>query len=304
MASIDEVDEMENLSEKSNTLSTTVEIIPKTAESLENKCLIIWSPDDEGLLKELESLSQAEAFLSRKRVMVAKSSYSSKTGILFPLIALEQKIPYILESATASPSLEDNAVPHCNTKPYSFKRPKITVTFEELENYDSEDEENFAVDCEQQKSILRKQPERQSIPLLTEESFESTDEESLEHFISDAVDQAISDNHLVSNDSKSIHPSASREQEGKEMFSGDENEENIAVQSEETRFEEYVDHARTSAGIAHMDEWWERNRVFNVKKPEQTEDEEENQNFRCCICNMIFSNNESLESHIETCFEN
>ena len=53
-----------------------------------------------------------------------------------------------------------------------------------------------------------------------------------------------------------------------------------------------------------MDEWWEKNPVFSVKKPEQPDNEEENQNFKCCICNMVFSDHRSLESHIETCFEN
>ena len=69
----------------------------------------------------------------RKRVIVEKNSYTSKTGILFPLIALEQKIPYILEPKIASTSLGDDNVPLRSVKPYSFKRPKITVTFEELE---------------------------------------------------------------------------------------------------------------------------------------------------------------------------
>ena len=50
LASIDEVDEMENLSANLNTLDTTIEIIPDTTESLENKCLIVWSYDDRGFL--------------------------------------------------------------------------------------------------------------------------------------------------------------------------------------------------------------------------------------------------------------
>ena len=145
IASIDEVDEIKNLAANLNTIDTTMEIIPETTDSLENECLIVWSHDDRGFLRKSESLSQAEAFLSgmnlcmdhdylRKRVVVEKNSYTRKTGILFPLIALEQKIPYILEPEIALTSLVDDNVPFHNIKPYSFKRPKITVTFEELEN--------------------------------------------------------------------------------------------------------------------------------------------------------------------------
>ena len=116
--------------------------------------------------------------------MVEKNSYTSKTGILFPLIALEQKIPYILEPKIASTSLGDDNVPLRSVKPYSFKRPKITVTFEELESYESEDEDDFEADYGQHERFQRKQSERQcntiqkSNPSLSMVSIESTYEES------------------------------------------------------------------------------------------------------------------------------
>ena len=90
VACIDEVDELENLSTKLNTLNTAMEIIPDNTNSIENECLIFWSPDDEGFLRKSETLSQAEAFLTgmdlcmdhdylQKRVMVEKNFYTSKT---------------------------------------------------------------------------------------------------------------------------------------------------------------------------------------------------------------------------------
>ena len=88
------------------------------------------------------------------------------------------------------------------------------------------------------------------------------------------------------------------------MLSSNEIEENIVVQSEEKRFEDYVDHARTSEDIAHMDNWWEANRVFVGKKPEQPHEDEESKNLTCCVCNMTFQDSRSLESHVDNCFEN
>ena len=79
---------------------------------------------------------------------------------------------------------------------------------------------------------------------------------------------------------------------------------NIVVQSEEKRFEDYVDHARTSEDIAHMDNWCEANRLFVGKKSEQTHEDEESQNLTCCVCNMTFQDSRSLESHVDNCFEN
>ena len=88
-----------------------------------------------------------------------QDSFSTKTGILFPLIAFEQKITYVLELQTIPTMVQKNDSSILKHRPYSLKRPKITVTMEELDNYESDEdfylpyEENFL-------TLGRKQPKR------------------------------------------------------------------------------------------------------------------------------------------------
>ena len=74
-------------------------------------------------------------------VMHDDHSYFEKLGILFPLIAFERRMTYILGISHQSIKQDKTISPLRQIKEYSFKRPKFTVTMEALDNLEEHDDD-------------------------------------------------------------------------------------------------------------------------------------------------------------------
>ena len=109
---------------------------------------MFWNMNNNGFQDKIEYLTHADAFLTGMEicdslagsVMQGDHSYFEKLGILFPLIAFERKMTYIFRNSHQSRSMEKSVSPEHQIKYYDFKRPKITITMEDLENLADDDE--------------------------------------------------------------------------------------------------------------------------------------------------------------------
>ena len=101
---------------------------PISANNIEKDyCLIFWTQDDAGLSTISEYLTHADAFLSgmehwRYGIQLdfkEKSSFTSRIGVVLPLLAYERKIPYVLD-LNDSDLQEDISSPLSKPKQYDF----------------------------------------------------------------------------------------------------------------------------------------------------------------------------------------
>ena len=168
-------------------------------------CLIIWDPNGTGSLIKSEKLTQADLFLSSMKFcfdegilwngpIQTNSWYFKKSGIFMSLIALERKISLILKSADELEASNEETKVHSplpTPRNYSFKRPKINFTMEDLEHSDLEEADFFLNIPLVEKRI---QPKRSCQPksyLLVEKNEELDD--SLDTSDDDSVDSAKSE---------------------------------------------------------------------------------------------------------------
>ena len=178
-------------------------IPPISAMNIEKDyCLIFWTQDDAGLSTISEFLTHADAFLSGMELwrygiqlgFKEKSSFTSKIGVLLPLLAYERKTPYVLD-LNDSDLQEEISSPLPKPKQYDFKRPKITITMEDLENYESENEDfdtsDTDTDIPERKQPKRSYQRNQNLSQNKSDSDSTKEETLLVEAKSTAVDREV-----------------------------------------------------------------------------------------------------------------
>ena len=162
---LDVVQGFENILQKLESLENTVSCEPVEVDDIEaNICLIFWNSEINTSKDIFEKITHAEAFiLSMKLCIDMKCSTKDviegynifdKEGLLLALCALERKLQFAL---FGSKSQSKSLSPLPKTKPYTFKRPKIRFTMDDLEN---EEEEDNIYECKKIELPKRMQPQR------------------------------------------------------------------------------------------------------------------------------------------------
>ena len=135
-----------------------------------------------------------------------------------------------------------------------------------------------------------------TLKCITREVLEKHDKFYHQPWPSSCQSEPKEDEHSESLDSLDSNSNEVDDCDGKEQM----NLEAIQMANTEN-FENFIDQARSSKDISKADAWWEKNRVFSVKK---SKDHNASKEFHCWICHDFFENNAILEEHIESCFEN
>ena len=204
--SIDKIKEVKHFDENVDSVNENLDFEPVKVDNVRcDTCLIFWNYDENGLPIKIYHVTHADAFIDGmnlcqnlgKSTIAEENSFFKKTGILFPLIALERKMTYILQQSKEE-SMTTYHSPLPKIKEYSYKRPKITVTMQELENQE-DDEDDFLPDYNAGniENPHRIQPIRNcqikdKVELGQGYDSDSTDEETLQEFIENAVESAVS----------------------------------------------------------------------------------------------------------------
>lgn len=225
------VDRFEDIRAKLDTVDEKMApepIVSRPGHTNRDLCLILWDfhgniykawYDDYGRTLDHQNFSHDKTYTSVKREWTYQRNYDvfsaldedqiicskedglylpQKRNVFLPFAALDGKRTVVFQTSTSfeAQNTKKSTSPDMHLKkPYDFKRPKISITMEQLDNaVDQEDDDSYETNVGVPGTSKRFQPNRNCKNIQkvsSDSSIDDSENESFEKFIDDAVESAV-----------------------------------------------------------------------------------------------------------------